>query len=372
MKCGTFLALEAVVTKELKPLTGIRGIAALLIAAYHFSTTKTGNLHNLISLDGAYLAVDAFFILSGFVLALSYARSFSGVITGENYRSFLLKRFLRIYPAYFCILLIYVAKITVNISGDGAGAKFTTTDYFSNFLMLNTWAIDAKAIIGPSWSVCVEIFCYLLFPLLIMIIARSRPSALLTMLIGFIGIIVVSRSGEGAGGELDVVFGNTFYPVLRALCGFSIGIAGFYLWANSRLVSDTKSGTYLCVALVGLGLAAAIGAPDIALYVFIAAAVILTATPSSASQMLFGNPVSHFLGKVSYSLYLIHSLLITVFVKLVPLLTTKIGYPAAYFSALLIYLVFSVACASVSYSLFEVRARKFLEKVVLRPAPAIA
>ncbi len=158
--------------------------------------------------------------------------------------------------------------------------------------------------------------------------------------------------------------------VLRALCGFSIGIAGFYLWANSRLVSDTR---HISLRGIGrVGLAAAIRAPDIALYVFIAAAVIPTATPSSASQMLFGNPVSHFLGTISYSLYLIHSLLITVFVKLVALLTTKIGYPAAYFSALLIYLVFSVARASVSYSLFEVRARKFLEKIALRPAPAIA
>ncbi|MGW9950548.1 peptidoglycan/LPS O-acetylase OafA/YrhL [Rhizobium leguminosarum] len=356
--------------RELKPLTGIRGIAALLIAGYHFTITKAGNLEHLVSVERAYLAVDAFFVLSGFVLALSYAKSFSGGVRAKNYRNFLVKRFLRIYPAYFCILLLYVAKLVVNVSGDGALAQFSVLDFISNFLMLNTWAIDAKTIIGPSWSVCVEILCYFLFPGMIAIIARTRVSAIATIVIALLGIIAVALSGHGAAGELDVVFGDTLYPVLRAVCGFWIGIAGYYLWTNTGLVTDTGSGAYLSLALIGMVASIAFGASDLVVYVFIAAAVILTATQSEASQTLFGNRVSHFLGKVSYSLYLIHTLLISIFVKFVPLLTPKIGYAAAYISTLLIYLAFSVVAAAVSYSLFEVRARKLLEVLIFRPVPA--
>ncbi len=356
--------------RELKPLTGIRGIAALLIAAYHFTITKAGNLEHFVSVERAYLAVDAFFVLSGFVLALRYAKSFFAGVGAKHYRNFLLKRFLRVYPAYFCILLLYIAKLVVNVSGDGALAQFSALDFISNFLMLNTWAIDAKTIIGPSWSVCVEIFCYFLFPGMIAIIARTRASAIASIVIALLGIIAVSLSGYGAGGELDVVFGDTFYPVLRAGCGFSIGIAGFYLWSETGLVTDTGSGAYLSVALIGMLASVAFGASDLVVYIFIAAAVILTATQSAASQALFGNPVSYFFGKVSYSVYLIHTLLISIFVKFVPLLTPKIGYAAAYVSTLFIYLAFSVAASAVSYALFEVRARKLLEGLIFRPVPA--
>ncbi|MDR6671339.1 hypothetical protein J2X71_007631, partial [Rhizobium sp. 1399] len=151
---------------------------------------------------------------------------------------------------------------------------------------------------------------------------------------------------------------------------FSISIAGFYLWANSRLVSDTKSGTYLYVALVGLALEAVTGAPDIALYVFIAAAVILTATQSSASQMLFRNPVSHFLGN-GFIFALPYTLAaITIFVKLGAIPYTEDRLPGRIFlsAADLFGLLGSMRLGE----LLTLRARKLLERIVLRPAPPIA
>ena len=85
-------------------LTSIRGIAAWWVVLYHFREhLPSGCPEWLLALTAhGYLAVDLFFILSGFVLALNYAESLPGDLAGAT--GFYRLRFARIYPLHFVIL----------------------------------------------------------------------------------------------------------------------------------------------------------------------------------------------------------------------------------------------------------------------------
>lgn len=99
--------------RDLPQLTGIRIIAALWVVLFHFAPTltrivpETGALFYFAQ-DG-YLAVDLFFVLSGFVIAYQY---FDAVRDKRlPYRSFLWRRLARIYPAHLLVLLMLVVAV---------------------------------------------------------------------------------------------------------------------------------------------------------------------------------------------------------------------------------------------------------------------
>ncbi len=88
----------------MKFLTSLRGIAALLVVLYHIKhwlhaypiTENLGFLYNK-----GYLAVDFFFILSGFIIAFNYRNQFLDKFTTQKYGIFIYKRFARVYPLHF-------------------------------------------------------------------------------------------------------------------------------------------------------------------------------------------------------------------------------------------------------------------------------
>ena len=89
-------------------LTSVRGIAAWWVVLYHFRENLPSRSPEwLLALTAhGYLAVDLFFILSGFVLALNYAESFRGSLAGAT--NFYQLRFARIYPLHFVMLMLFL------------------------------------------------------------------------------------------------------------------------------------------------------------------------------------------------------------------------------------------------------------------------
>src|SRR3954471_22516293 len=102
----------ACMAEDIRALTGVRGVAAAAIVAYHFGDVQlaTGGTGSFFRIPYGYLLVDLFFMLSGYVMALTYRDAFLH-LTGKAFAHFMLKRVARLYPAYFIIGLFYVAKI---------------------------------------------------------------------------------------------------------------------------------------------------------------------------------------------------------------------------------------------------------------------
>src|ERR1700712_918726 len=104
---------------DIRALTGVRGVAAAVIVVYHFGDVQlsTGGTADYFRIPFGYLPVDLFFMLSGFVMGLTYRDAFD---TGgwKTFATFMIKRVARLYPAYLVIGLFYVAKIAAGLSGD--------------------------------------------------------------------------------------------------------------------------------------------------------------------------------------------------------------------------------------------------------------
>lgn len=171
--------------QSLNALTGLRFFAAMGVVFYHFALPILKGRSNVllnIASDG-YIAVDLFYLLSGFILAYSYL-SREGALQGTQ-RNFYVSRFARIYPAYLLAffmaapwdiaaslhansLITAVVKLIVN-----GGLVLTLQQAWTPW---TAWSWNY-----PAWSVSVEVFFYILFPWIGVRLARLRPASALRL-----------------------------------------------------------------------------------------------------------------------------------------------------------------------------------------------
>src|SRR5271170_966684 len=142
---------------DIRSLTGIRGVAAVIIVVYHFGKFHLDPSSGVIiwNVRHGYMAVDLFFMLSGFVMGLVYEDAFVSE-PWKNYRTFLIKRVARLYPAYIVIGVFYFLKIAAGLTGEETFARFDVLDWIGNVLMLVGWGLHIYPLIGVSWASSAE------------------------------------------------------------------------------------------------------------------------------------------------------------------------------------------------------------------------
>ena len=100
--------------EHLPSLTPLRGIAALWVVVFHFCwrfpNAQPGDYG--VVREG-YLAVDMFFVLSGFVISHVYKESFAKECTARRYSDFLKARIARIYPLHLVMLMVFLAAVAL-------------------------------------------------------------------------------------------------------------------------------------------------------------------------------------------------------------------------------------------------------------------
>ena len=141
---------------RIEQLTFTRFIAAIAIVIYHYGKGSFIFNNKMVSFifEQANIGVSYFFILSGFVMIIAYHNN-----KKINFFTYLKNRFARVYPVYFLAILltlfIYMFK------------GITFLDLFLNIVMLQAW-IPGKALTVnfPGWSLSVELFFYISFPIL--------------------------------------------------------------------------------------------------------------------------------------------------------------------------------------------------------------
>jgi peptidoglycan/LPS O-acetylase OafA/YrhL len=350
--------------RDIRALTGVRGVAAAIIVVYHFGDVQLYGGGNLayFRIPHGYLLVDMFFMLSGYVIALTYRDAFdSGGL--KNYVTFLLKRVARLYPAFYAIGLLYIAKIAAGLSGSDTLGMFSPYDIVGNLLMMNGWGFYIHPLIGVSWAASAEMGSYVVAPLLIWATIRRGPLVCgLAVLAALLAIYAVSISGRGSGGPLDVVNGNSFYPLLRAVAGFTLGIAIFRFAGELDRLPMTAQDVLLAVVLIAIITTIGLAAGDRLLYLLFIPLVAVLSRDGRLAQALFGNALVYRLGIISYSIYLIHPLFVSFAVRA----WRDFGQTEA------VYLVASAVCflviwllAELSYRLVEMPGRKALVDLLI-------
>jgi peptidoglycan/LPS O-acetylase OafA/YrhL len=302
---------------DIRAMTGVRGVAAAVLVAYHFGDVQLygGGTLAYYRIAHGYLLVDMFFMLSGYVIALTYKDAFDSG-GAKNYATFMLKRVARLYPAYLVIGAFYLAKIAAGLNGQDTLAMFSPYDIVGNLLMMNGWGFYIKPVIGVSWAASTEMGSYLLVPLLIAVTLRRSPLWCgLVVLAALAGVFAVSISGRGSGGPLDVVNGNSFYPLLRAICGFTLGFAIFRFAGVLDRLSITAQDVLLAAILAAIITVMGMAAGDRLLYLLFIPLVAVLSRDGRLAQLLFGNALVYRLGIISYSIYLIHPLFVSFAVR---------------------------------------------------------
>lgn len=286
-------------------LESLRGIAALSVVFYHYSL---GFLHLTLLkngfIDNAWLMVDFFFVLSGYVIALSYGDRISN---WSELLNFQWKRFLRLYPLHLIMLLLFLAlevsKYIAGYSGEQNSVFGPTTglnDFISNLFLTHNFTGDLSWN-RPSWSISAEFYTYLLFAIWLIIYIRA-PRFGMTLAIIIIGLSAFYIYQTSMRNASDGYF--------RCFMSFFMGALLVNVEKNFKIIS---SEILASAALIGtvLYLAMASSYPNwvlmLAPILYSAVILLLNALPKSSKLIkILSIPALVYLGAVSYGVYMIH------------------------------------------------------------------
>lgn len=298
---------------ELKALTSLRGIAALFVLAHHFMFVLLWDVAVLMPSKlflKSYLWVDLFFMLSGFVLAYVYQNQFKEHIPKQDYVDFMRARFARIYPLHFFILGLFVVielvqwlLVQTHIPGaENLTPPFTADEtplsLLSNVLLLQTlhWVAYWNQ---PAWSISAEWLIYFCVPFLIYHFFRA--GVYLQVLYVFV-VLTALTATELHYGSLGLDYAG--WPMLvRCLGECVLGVIAFrcyQLGYFSRMASAAWLLPILLlnVLLMALPIPGVISVGGFFWLVLSAARV--------QSHWILTNAYLVYLGKISYSIYMVH------------------------------------------------------------------
>jgi peptidoglycan/LPS O-acetylase OafA/YrhL len=265
--------------------------------------------------QNAWLGVDFFFVLSGFVIASNYQDRLIARTVGL--RDFMLLRLGRLYPLHFVSLfatLFIVLFLRFGASGatrpDLPVDQFALSPFLANLLLLHGLHVGSSIMWNqwnhPSWSISAELFTYLVFALSWRFLRRF------TWLLAGLIIVAAPVVILNVHGSLDVTFD---LGLLRAMLGFALGVVMLNA-ARSRTVSGAFESltateasiaelliSTLTVVLVWVSGATpiSIGAP----FLFAGAVLLLSWEKGIMSRVLKTAPMQS-LGRWSYSIYMLH------------------------------------------------------------------
>jgi peptidoglycan/LPS O-acetylase OafA/YrhL len=352
---------------EIRSLTGVRGVAALIIVIYHYGKFRLDHVSDVWHVPHGYLPVDLFFMLSGFVIGYVYRDNLHPE-SSSSYRIFLIKRFARLYPAYIVISAFYVLKIALGLTGEETFARFGWFDAVGNLLLLTGWGLNIYPLIGVSWASSAELGSYFAAPVLMKYtLEKDVRWWIACVVFSLAGIYLISNSGQGSSGPLDVVARNSFLPLCRAIIGFALGLATLrFAPCLDRLSAIAQD--ILVIATLALMVGFAVfTAEDLPIYLLFIPFVALLSRDGRVAQALFGNRLVYHLGIISYSIYLFH-----------PLFLTFAERSSRHFgSTMTAYVLCTLACFAaiwllsyLSYRFVEMPGRQLVIRLLSPKAPA--
>jgi peptidoglycan/LPS O-acetylase OafA/YrhL len=296
-------------SRRLPSLTSLRWFAASAVFLSHaerlFAGTSLGPVFAKIAPQGV-TGVSFFFILSGFVLTWSHR-------PGEPARSFYLRRFARVVPAYWvmCVVALIVPPLTYN----PIESLHDLATRVLPLTLLQSWVPSRPFYFGGnsvSWSLSDEVFFYALFPLvvgpLLALSTRARTAVLA-------GALLVAALIPVFVHDVWVIFVNPVFRFTEFIIGVCLCaqlVSGVRLRIPVSIAATAALAAYLAGGLApGRLMLSAVTVLPFALLIFAAAEADLT----GRTARVLHSPTLVRLGQWSYSFYLVHALVISAFVR---------------------------------------------------------
>jgi len=352
---------------KLAYIDSVRGIAILLVIVLHVSravyTVLPGTFRYICS-KGAF-GVQLFFVASAFTLFISYNNRSEKEGDHTN-RNFYIRRFFRISPMYYLAALVY-SIIFYYIPRYNDGKPLVIWKVLANILYVNGMLPGAINYNPPGgWSVGVEMLFYLCLPFLFARIKSYKSaigwfvvatilSMILKLVIRHVLIAHNIDYKEPETWSLYYWFPNQF-PV------FFLGFILFFALRNFSL--KNKLNTYGLFALSTIVLAVTsyympVMDPNFVIPEHIVVAIFFTVNIFLLAQhpmVLFNNRVTRFLGEISFSLYLVHFIVVYLLTDYCPLPNDPL---AKFFTLLFLTLLISGSIAKFTYHFVELKGIRF-------------
>ncbi len=299
--------------RRLDSLEGLRFVSSVAIVAGHFipyavgDTPWIGRLH---------LAVDLFFVISGIVIATTYAGT---IATIGDWLGYMLRRLARIYPLHLATLAFYVAIGALIWSGrvhPVDATRYNAAVILPNLLLIHAWLPSGvQSFNYVSWSISAEFFVYLAFPL-IAVAVRGRAAV---ALVGIMTVFAVFAWFAQTRIGLPLTRLGWQGGVLRAIPSFAFGV---WLHAHRDRLSAllppdiAAIGLKLVLLLVAGLMVIRIDQYATLAVIWIAVALAYVCDRSGRNTWLSAPWLSS-RGRLTYSLYMLHPLVATVLLAVV-------------------------------------------------------
>jgi peptidoglycan/LPS O-acetylase OafA/YrhL len=286
-------------------LDGLRGLAALVVMIFHFQD-HTELMGGWAPFKAGWLAVDFFFVLSGFVIAHAYARRFSA---GMSMVKFVAARLIRLAPMYLFGTALSVAY----------AAMLRWKHYYSHpepskmFILDIFLAVFAIPILQPgkafypfnfpAWSLIYELIANVAYRL-----GFRRLSGYVIVCLVVLSYLATFIQFKTAGPRVGI--GHFAPDLVRVIYGFFAGVLVYQLWSRSTFRPRVPAWTLVIVILVLL--------IDKRLEHFsVAAFPVLVYLGASAGFTRLTGRVFIVLGELSFGIYMIHNAMIQCAVMMV-------------------------------------------------------
>lgn len=320
---------------RIEVLDGLRALAILLVILYHSVTAVPAGARSelmknwlFVFFHNGWCGVDLFFVLSGFLI--THQLLHSSLENDSTRRSALLyylkKRYFRIAPAYYLVLPVYLA---IKVAGSDSEQHWVRV-YLYHLLFMQDYS--GRESLGLLWSLAIEAKFYLFAPLLVLLILRIGNIPMRFAALGVLLLLSPLLRVLSIWFCLDpfIDFTNYFFELRNRFHlmtdGLMAGTLCAFLWNDERIRGFLKlktvanglfvTGLIILLALTGRNilLLSPVTLFEKTLMVFVFASafsfMLLGLLGGCTGHRLFTSPVPRFIARVSYSLYLIHILVL--------------------------------------------------------------
>ena len=355
-------------------LDGLRGVAAVLVVLFHLFETFAADRFDYV-IDHGYLAVDFFFILSGFVIGYAYDDRWGRM----TWRDFVKRRLIRLHP--MVVMGMAIGAVCYYGGDSSAFSVIGETPVWKMLLLLGLGCLmipvppsmdirgwtETYPLDGPAWSLMFEYIANILYMLLL----RRLPTLLLGVAVAAaaaatVWLGITGPNGDFIGGwaltghELTVGFVRLAYPFLMGL-----------LMARMNRLIRIPAAFWVCsLALIAVFVSPRLGGPEWVNGLYEAGCILLVfplivaAGAGGRISGRFSTAACRFLGDISYPLYITHYPLIYLYTGWASDVHPSPGAAAGY-GALLLAGSLGIAWVCLRFYDLPVRAwltRRWLER----------
>lgn len=357
---------------RISKLDGLRGIFCLMVVLVHYKQEfLPGWLGDIYLIREAGLFVDFFFVLSGFVISLNYSK----IESINDFCDYLKRRFIRLYPLlFFTATLYFLYFIVTDYTKElipSLAQVFQNTDltdrgenmikYLDTILFLNSTPIlgSTMSMNYPSWSISAEMIVYFIFGLVMLYTCKKWVSVV------FVFILLL---GVGFSVFKHQFFFTGDYGFIRAYVSFTVG---HFVWVLSKRKYALNNKLELLIVPLLLAIFSILHGLfkqekemiGLLLVPFFFGLSILVLIKSNGylSRVLESRPFE-FLGKLSYSVYLNHALILVLIPKSIFRVLRLPANSTIQVIVLLTTLMVIISYSYFTYSLIEKRGGAMLKR----------